>query len=169
MPASTVQVIGAEKALFRALKTGAQPPKHGLLFQHTLVHAAPRWQRGKIARAIAAKAVIAARVDVYGEGLNETLLEKLDVRVKEIGKKYEEAPEREPRRFDSSRQDRGDFDRRSGGFSRGNRDSSRQDFDRRGDRFSRENRDSSRNENKSRVEGRSKQNKNKKRKKFGRR
>jgi nucleolar protein 56 len=150
MPASTVQVIGAEKALFRALKTGAQPPKHGLLFQHTLVHAAPRWQRGKIARAIAAKAVIAARVDVYGEGLNETLLEKLDVRVKEIGKKYEEAPEREPRRFDSSRQDRGDFDRRSGGFSRGSRDSSR-------------------NENKSRREGSSKQNKNKKRKKFGRR
>ncbi len=150
MPASTVQVIGAEKALFRALKTGAQPPKHGLLFQHTLVHAAPRWQRGKIARAIAAKAVIAARVDVYGEGLNETLLEKLDVRVKEIGKKYEEAPEREPRRFDSSRQDRGDFDRRSGGFSGRNRDSSR-------------------NENKSRREGSSKQNKNKKRKKFGRR
>jgi nucleolar protein 56 len=150
MPASTVQVIGAEKALFRALKTGAQPPKHGLLFQHTLVHAAPRWQRGKIARAIAAKAVIAARVDVYGEGLNETLLEKLDVRVKEIGKKYETAPEREPRRYDSPRQDRGDFDRRSGGFSRSNRDSSR-------------------NENKSRREGSSKQNKNKKRKKIGRR
>jgi nucleolar protein 56 len=150
MPASTVQVIGAEKALFRALKTGAQPPKHGLLFQHTLVHAAPRWQRGKIARAIAAKAVIAARVDVYGEGLNETLLEKLDIRVKEIGKKYETPPEREPRRYDSSRQDRGDFDRRSGGFSRRNRDSSR-------------------NENKSRREGSSKQNKNKKRKKFGRR
>jgi nucleolar protein 56 len=150
MPASTVQVIGAEKALFRALKTGAQPPKHGLLFQHTLVHAAPRWQRGKIARAIAAKAVIAARVDVYGEGINETLLEKLDVRVKEIGKKYETAPEREPRRYDSPRQDRGDFDRRSGGFSRSNRDSSR-------------------NENKSRREGSSKQNKNKKRKKLGRR
>ena len=150
MPASTVQVIGAEKALFRALKTGAQPPKHGLLFQHTLVHAAPRWQRGKIARAIAAKAVIAARVDVYGEGLNETLLEKLDVRVKEIGKKYETPPEREPRRYDSSRQDRGDFDRRSGGFSRRSGDSSR-------------------NENRSRREGSSRQNKNKKRKKFGRR
>ena len=150
MPASTVQVIGAEKALFRALKTGAQPPKHGILFQHTMVHAAPRWQRGKIARAIAAKAVIAARVDVYGEGLNQTLLEKLDVRVKEIGKKYDSPPEREPRRFDPSNQDRRDYDRRSGGFSRGNRDSSR-------------------NQNKSRREGSSKPNKNKKRKKFGRR
>jgi nucleolar protein 56 len=150
MPASTVQVIGAEKALFRALKTGAQPPKHGILFQHTLVHAAPRWQRGKIARAIAAKAVIAARVDVYGEGLNETLLEKLNIRVKEIGKKYEDAPEREPRRFDSPSQDRRDFDRRGSGFSRRNRDSPRS-------------------ENKSRRSGSSKPNKNKKRKQFGRR
>jgi nucleolar protein 56 len=89
MPASTIQIIGAEKALFRSLKTGAQPPKHGLLFQHAMVHAAPRWQRGKIARAIAAKAVIAARVDVDGEGINKTLLEKLNVRVNEISIKYE--------------------------------------------------------------------------------
>ena len=49
-----------------------------------MVHAAPRWQRGKIARAVAAKAVIAARVDVYGEGLNQTLLDKLNIRVDEI-------------------------------------------------------------------------------------
>ncbi|MBT8251966.1 MAG: ribonucleotide-diphosphate reductase subunit beta, partial [Nitrosopumilus sp.] len=43
LPASTIQVLGAEKALFRSLKTGSQPPKHGLLFQHAMVHAAPRW------------------------------------------------------------------------------------------------------------------------------
>ena len=92
MPASTIQVLGAEKALFRSLKTGSQPPKHGLLFQHALVHAAPRWQRGKIARAVAGKAAIAARVDYHGGGLNEILLEKLNVRVDEIGKKYEEPP-----------------------------------------------------------------------------
>ena len=96
MPASTIQVLGAEKALFRSLKTGAQPPKHGLLFQHSLVHAAPRWQRGKIARAIAAKAAIAARVDVYGEGRNQTLFEKLNVRITEIGQKYKEPTERPP-------------------------------------------------------------------------
>jgi len=150
MPASTVQVIGAEKALFRALKTGAQPPKHGILFQHTLVHAAPRWQRGKIARAIAAKAVIAARVDVYGQGLNETLLEKLNIRVKEIGEKYENAPEREPRRFDAPSQDRRDSNRRGSGFSRRNRDSPRGESTRRRD-------------------DRTKPNKNKKRKQFGRR
>ena len=88
MPASTIQVLGAEKALFRALKTGSNPPKHGLLFQHAVVHAAPRWQRGKIARAIAAKAAIASRVDVHGTGLNSTLLEKLNIRVKEIEEKY---------------------------------------------------------------------------------
>ncbi len=86
MPASTIQVLGAEKALFRSLKTGANPPKHGILFQHAIVHAAPRWQRGKVARAIAAKAAIAARVDVFKGGLNQTLLDKLNVRVKEIEK-----------------------------------------------------------------------------------
>lgn len=94
MPASTVQVLGAEKALFRALKTGSRAPKHGLLFQHEMVHSAPRWQRGKIARAIAAKAVIAARVDMYGEGLNKTLLERLNIRVGEIGKRYEHPVEK---------------------------------------------------------------------------
>jgi nucleolar protein 56 len=102
MPASTIQVLGAEKALFRSLKTGSQPPKHGLLFQHALVHAAPRWQRGKIARAIAGKAAIASRVDVYGEGINQVLLEKLNVRVDEISKKYKEPPiktESEPIQF----------------------------------------------------------------------
>ena len=88
MPASTIQILGAEKALFRSLKTGANPPKHGILFQHATVHAAPKWQRGKIARAVAAKAAIASRVDIYGGGLNQTLLEKLNVRVKEIGEKY---------------------------------------------------------------------------------
>ena len=95
LPASTIQILGAERALFRALKTGSEPPKHGLLFQHPMVHAAPRWQRGKIARAIASKAVIAVRVDVYneGEGLNSTLLEKLNIRVGEINEKFQEPTE----------------------------------------------------------------------------
>ena len=97
MPASTIQILGAEKALFRALKTGANPPKHGILFQHAVVHAAPKWQRGKIARAVAGKAAIAARVDVYGGGLNQTLLDKLNIRVQEIEKKYSEPPKKEPK------------------------------------------------------------------------
>ncbi|MFB5611287.1 MAG: NOP5/NOP56 family protein [Nitrosopumilaceae archaeon] len=105
MPASTIQVLGAEKALFRSLKTGSQPPKHGLLFQHAMVHAAPRWQRGKIARAVAAKAAIAARVDVYGGGLNNTLLEKLNVRVEEISKKYKNPVPRESKKDERPKRD----------------------------------------------------------------
>ena len=103
MPASTIQILGAEKALFRSLKTGSQPPKHGLLFQHALVHAAPRWQRGKIARAIAGKAAIASRVDFHGGGINQMLLDKLNVRVDEIGKKYVEAPIRKEVPHESTR------------------------------------------------------------------
>ena len=103
MPASTIQILGAEKALFRSLKTGSNPPKHGLLFQHAIVHAAPRWQRGKIARAVASKASIAARVDVHGVGVNQTLLDKLNVRVKEIETKYSEPVDRPPRQnFDKN-------------------------------------------------------------------
>ncbi|MEM0457885.1 MAG: C/D box methylation guide ribonucleoprotein complex aNOP56 subunit, partial [Sulfolobales archaeon] len=62
-PASTIQVLGAEKALFRALRTGGKPPKHGILFQHPEIHRAPRRQRGNISRALATKLAIAARVD----------------------------------------------------------------------------------------------------------
>ncbi len=176
MPASTIQVLGAEKALFRSLKTGSQPPKHGLLFQHAMVHTAPRWQRGKIARAVAAKAVIAARVDVYGEGLNETLLEKLNIRVGEIGKKYENPTEKDIRKPES-------FGRGGGNF----RDDRRERRDDRGSRYSRDDRGGSRDDRGgsrddrggsrddrggSRDDRKYKQrsdSKNKKRKKFGRR
>jgi nucleolar protein 56 len=91
LPASTIQVLGAEKALFRALKTGTRPPKHGLLFQHPLIHAAPRWQRGKIARAIASKVAIAARIDVYRHAEKDLFISKrLDARIAEIQEKYKE-------------------------------------------------------------------------------
>jgi len=104
MPASTIQVLGAEKALFRSLKTGSNPPKHGIIFQHAIVHAAPRWQRGKIARAIAAKAAIAARVDVHKAGLNQTLLDKLNIRVKEIEEKFKEPTPKESKPQQDNRQ-----------------------------------------------------------------
>jgi len=93
MPASTVQVLGAEKALFRSLKTGTRPPKHGIIFQHTLIHEAKRWQRGKIARAIAGKLAIAARSDAYsGKYHGDDLKAGLERRIKEIQEKYEEPP-----------------------------------------------------------------------------
>jgi nucleolar protein 56 len=97
LPASTIQILGAEKALFRALKTGARPPKHGLLFQHPLIHSAPKWQRGKIARAVASKVAIAARIDYYRHnGKDSTVYGKLKIRINEIQEKYREPmPEKE--------------------------------------------------------------------------
>jgi nucleolar protein 56 len=96
MPASTIQVLGAEKALFRALKTGSKPPKHGVIFQHVLLHQSPKWQRGKIARAIAGKIAIAARLDTFkGEFKAEELKKDLEERIKEIREKYKK-PMRKP-------------------------------------------------------------------------
>jgi nucleolar protein 56 len=92
-PASTIQVLGAEKALFRSLKTGTRPPKHGLIFQHSLLHDAKRWQRGKIARAIAGKLAIAARADAFGgRNIASELKADMDKRVEEIHQKYDQPP-----------------------------------------------------------------------------
>lgn len=109
MPSSTIQIIGAEKALFRALKTGARPPKHGLLFQHPSVNSAPKWQRGKIARALSAKIAIAVRIDVYrNASLDNSLLDKLTKRIETIQRIYHEPPKgresfEERPRFDKRR------------------------------------------------------------------
>jgi nucleolar protein 56 len=92
LPASTIQVLGAEKALFRALRTGAPPPKHGIIFQHKLVHSAPSWQRGKVARSLAAKIALAARVDAYRGEREERLDTQLEKRIEEIKAKYPKAP-----------------------------------------------------------------------------
>ncbi|MGQ9507380.1 MAG: C/D box methylation guide ribonucleoprotein complex aNOP56 subunit [Candidatus Bathycorpusculaceae bacterium] len=102
MPASTIQVLGAEKALFRSLKTGTKPPKHGIIFQHTFLHEAKKWHRGKIARALAGKLAIAVRADAFGgRHLGEELKAGLERRIGEIHEKYAEpppVPERKPKR-----------------------------------------------------------------------
>jgi len=93
LPASTIQVLGAEKALFRSLKTKARPPKHGIIFQHPLIHDGKRWQRGKIARALAGKLAIAARVDAFnGEYVGDKLKADLEKRIDEIRERYEKPP-----------------------------------------------------------------------------
>ena len=118
-PASTIQVLGAEKALFRSLKTGARPPKHGLIFQHTLLHDAKRWQRGKIARVIAGKLAIAARADAFGGNfIGERLKDEINKRLAEIHEKYKEPPapkEPKPRPERGGQQYR---ERREGGGER---------------------------------------------------
>jgi nucleolar protein 56 len=79
MPSSTLQILGAEKALYRAIKTKAKPPKHGLIFQHPYVNAAPRGLRGMRARHLAAKLSIAARADAFsGNAIAEQLKKELD-------------------------------------------------------------------------------------------
>jgi nucleolar protein 56 len=93
LPASTIQILGAEKALFRSLKTKARPPKHGVIFQHPLIHDAKRWQRGKIARALAGKLTIAARVDAFsGKYAGDKLKADLEKRIEEIKERYEKPP-----------------------------------------------------------------------------
>jgi nucleolar protein 56 len=100
LPASTIQVLGAEKALFRSLKTKARPPKHGIIFQHPLIHDAKYWQRGKIARALAGKLSIAARVDAFsGKYAGNELKADLDKRIEEIRKRYEKPPPPSPKKF----------------------------------------------------------------------
>jgi nucleolar protein 56 len=63
-PASTIQVLGAERAFFDHLRGKAPPPRHGLMFIHPDIQGAPRNVRGRIARALAGKAAIAARLDL---------------------------------------------------------------------------------------------------------
>lgn len=84
-PSSTIQVLGAEKALFRHLRTGAKPPKHGLIFQHPLVNRAPRKMRGRISRSLAAKIAILSRVDFYSsEFVADDVEIKLQERISQI-------------------------------------------------------------------------------------
>ncbi len=96
-PSSTLQILGAEKALFRSLKTGADPPKHGVIYQVSEIHSAPYWQRGKIARALSGKLSIAARIDAYAETLVITdLKEQFESRLAEIQRQNPEAPPPKP-------------------------------------------------------------------------
>jgi len=67
MPASTIQVLGAEKALFKHLRSGSSPPKHGLIFQHALISTSPKKLRGKISRALATKIAIATKADAISK------------------------------------------------------------------------------------------------------
>lgn len=93
MPASRIQLLGAERALFRSLKTDATSPKHGVIFQWPQIRGAKSWLRGKISRALAGKLAIAARVDFFkGEFVGGKLKEELLERIADIEKRYPEPP-----------------------------------------------------------------------------
>ena len=98
MPTSTVQLLGAEKAMFRHLKDKSRPPKHGVLFQHPHIHKSPYWQRGKIARALAGKISIAVRMDFYGSSdISADLVASLERRIADIKKRYPNPPKQPTR------------------------------------------------------------------------
>jgi len=86
MPASTIQVLGSEQALFSHLRSGTPPPKHGIIFQHRRVHNAPKPIRGRVARVLAAKMAIAARLDYYRGLADPKFIEDAQNRIDEAGK-----------------------------------------------------------------------------------
>ena len=87
LPASTIQILGAEKALFRYKKEGGKPPKHGVIFQHSYINKASRTVRGKIARAFATKISTAVKADVFTKrDVSEELIKDLHERIREINK-----------------------------------------------------------------------------------
>jgi nucleolar protein 56 len=88
MPASTIQILGAEKALFRFKKEGGKPPKHGVIFQHPVINGAPKTDRGKIARLFATKISTAIKADVFTKrDITGDLQEDIRIRLEEIRKK----------------------------------------------------------------------------------
>lgn len=87
-PASTIQILGAEKALFRALKTKGKTPKYGLLFNSTFIGRAGTANKGKISRYLANKCAIASRIDCFSDyptsKIGESLRDQVEERLKFI-------------------------------------------------------------------------------------
>lgn len=119
-PASTLQLLGAEKALFKHIKYGSRPPKYGILFKLPAVTNAPKQLKGKVARAYAAKLAIALKGDFFSKrfiadqlktDLEESIKKMKETKPKEIGRgegydKYQERPNQGARRFGSIRYNR---------------------------------------------------------------
>ena len=90
LPASTIQVLGAEKALFKHLKNRRiNPPKHGIIFQHPKIAGSPKAIRGKIARALANKLSLAVKADaITKRDIGDELLAGFEERYKKIVEAY---------------------------------------------------------------------------------
>lgn len=99
MPASRIQLLGAETALYRHLKTGDKMPKHGLIFQWQQIRGNPPWIRGNIARLIAGKLALAAKVDYFsGDFIGDEYAREIEEKIEEIKRKYPNPPERKPKK-----------------------------------------------------------------------
>lgn len=85
MPASTLQLLGAEKALFRHLHSKGKSPKYGIIFNSPLIQNAPNEQKGKVARILSSKLVLAARIDYYsGRDDSEKMKRELDEEIQKV-------------------------------------------------------------------------------------
>jgi len=84
MSASTIQLIGAEKALFRHLRNQGRAPKYGLLFLSSQVQNAPDDKRGKIARVLASKIMQAVRIDFYSGRFEDQLRREMDEEIRRV-------------------------------------------------------------------------------------
>ena len=83
-PSSTMQVLGAEKALFNHIKKKTPSPKHGHIFNHPLLQKLPKTKRGKAARILAGKLSIAARMDFFGKRGNDSLLKEVQEKINKL-------------------------------------------------------------------------------------
>jgi nucleolar protein 56 len=123
MPASTIQLLGAEKALFKHIKFGSRPPKYGVLFKLAEISNGPRDKRGRIARAYATKISIGLKADFFTKNfIAEKLKEDLEKNIKKIKETPNKGPKSStpnqfrggsPNRFRGS----GDSQKRFGGGS----------------------------------------------------
>merc|ERR1712055_496544 len=89
-PASTVQILGAEKALFRALKTKGNTPKYGLIFHSSFIGRAGAKNKGRISRYLANKCSIASRIDCFSDNPSSVFGDHLKQQVEDRLKFYEE-------------------------------------------------------------------------------
>ncbi|MHA1294772.1 MAG: NOP5/NOP56 family protein [Promethearchaeota archaeon] len=95
MPASRIQLLGAEKALYRFLRTGENRPKHGLIFQWNQIRSSQPWIRGKVSRIIAGKIGLASKIDYFsGNFIGNILSQDIEEKIKNIEKKYPKPPKK---------------------------------------------------------------------------
>lgn len=81
MSGSSIQVLGAESALFSHIRTGSPSPKHGLIFQHRRIHNAPREVRGKVSRLLSTKLAVASRIDLFRGERDAVFLESANAKI----------------------------------------------------------------------------------------
>jgi nucleolar protein 56 len=95
MPASRIQLLGAETALYRFLKTGKGIPKHGLIFQWNQIRGSKPWIRGKISRVVSGKIGLAAKIDHFqGEFMGKEISDDLSRKIKEIELRHPKPPKK---------------------------------------------------------------------------